>query len=91
MRCLVVYDISNDTVRSKVADFCLDYGLDRIQFSTFLGDLARTHQEELLIKIKKQLGRRAGNVQLFPVCEKDWRMRLVIDQKGQEKKKAEPA
>ena len=91
MRCLVVYDISNDRVRSKVADFCLDYGLDRIQFSTFLGDLARTHQEELLIKIKKQLGRRAGNVQLFPVCEKDWRMRLVIDQKGQEKKKAEPA
>ena len=86
MKCLLVYDISNDRIRTKVADFCLDYGLDRIQFSAFLGDLARTHQEELLLKIKKQLGKRSGNVQLFPICEKDWRMRLAIDQKGQKKK-----
>lgn len=89
MKCLLVYDISNDRIRTKVADFCLDYGLDRIQFSAFLGDLARTHQEELLLKIKKQLGRRAGNVQLFPICEKDWRMRLVIDQKEKKKGKKE--
>jgi len=82
MKCLVVYDISNDRVRSKVADACLDYGLDRIQFSAFLGDLARTHQEELLLTIKKHLGRRAGNVQLFAICEKDWPMRLVIQQKA---------
>ena len=92
MKCLLVYDIPNDRIRTKVADFCLDYGLDRIQLSAFLGDLARTHQEELLLKIKKQLGRRAGNVQLFPICEKDWRMRLVIDQKEKkEKGKAESA
>ena len=82
MKCLVVYDISNDRVRSKVADACLDYGLDRIQFSAFLGDLVRTHQEELLLRIKKHLGRQAGNVQLFPICEKDWPMRLVIQQKA---------
>ena len=86
MQCLVVYDISDDRARSKVADACLDYGLDRIQFSAFVGDLARTYQEELLLKIKKQLGGRAGNVQLFPICEKDWRMRLLIEQKGKEKK-----
>jgi CRISPR-associated protein Cas2 len=88
VQCLVVYDISDDRVRSKVADACLDYGLDRIQYSAFLGDLARTHQEELLLKIKKQLGRRAANVQLFPICEKDWRMRLAIEQKGQKKDEA---
>jgi len=86
VQCIVVYDISNDRVRTKVADFCLDYGLDRIQFSAFVGDLARTHQEELLLKIKKQLGRHAGNVQLFAICEKDWQMRLVIEQKGKGKK-----
>ena len=92
MKCLIVYDISNDNVRSKVADACLDYGLDRIQLSAFLGDLARTHQEELLLTIKKHLGQRAGNVQLFPLCEKDWRMRLVIDhsdKKAKDKVKSE--
>ena len=85
MQCLLVYDISDDRVRAKVADACLDYGLDRIQFSAFLGNLARTHQEELLLKIGKQLGAKPGNVQLFPICEKDWQGRLVIDQKAKEK------
>lgn len=89
MKCLLVYDIPDDRIRTRVADACLDYGLDRIQLSAFQGDLARTHQEELLLKIKKQLGRRAGNVQLFPICEKDWRMRLVIDQKEKKKAKKE--
>jgi len=84
MQCLVVYDIPDDKVRGKVADACLDYGLDRIQYSAFLGDLEPTHQEELLLKIGDQLGDKAGNVQLFPICEKDWRARLVIIQEEDE-------
>lgn len=88
MQCLVVYDIPNDKARTKIADACLDYGLDRIQFSAFLGNLARTQQEELMSKIKKVLGKKAGNVQLVTICEKDWRMRLVIDQKGADTEKS---
>jgi CRISPR-associated protein Cas2 len=79
VHCLVVYDISNDAKRSKVADVCLDYGLDRIQLSAFLGVLAPTHQEELMLKLDKVLGKKAGNIQLFPLCAKDWRRRQVIE------------
>lgn len=82
MRCLLVYDIPDDRRRGKIADACLDYGLDRIQYSAFFGNLQATHQEELMLKIKKILGKKAGNVQLFSVCEDDWRKRRVIDQKG---------
>ena len=78
MRCLLVYDIPDDNTRTRVADICLDYGLDRIQYSSFLGDLARTHQEELMMKLAKRLGKRPGNIQLFPICETDWRQRKVI-------------
>ena len=39
-RCLVVYDISNTRVRTKIADLCLDYGLSRIQLSAYLGSPA---------------------------------------------------
>ena len=39
-RCLLVYDISHDRTRARVADACLDYGLDRIQYSAFCGTLA---------------------------------------------------
>jgi len=78
LRCLLVYDIPDDNTRTRVADICLDYGLDRIQYSSFLGDLERTHQEELMMEVAKRLGKRPGNIQLFPICETDWRQRKVI-------------
>ncbi len=78
MQCVVVYDIPDDNKRGKIADVCADYGLDRIQYSAFMGALVPTHQEELMLKIKSVLGKRAGNVQLFPICEKDWAARRVI-------------
>jgi CRISPR-associated protein Cas2 len=84
MKCLLVYDISHDATRAKIADFCLDYGLDRIQYSAFLGDLARTHQEELILKIGERLGDRGGKIQLFVICDKDWRQRLEIIQEQEE-------
>ncbi len=84
MRCLVVYDIPDDRTRAKVAAFCLDYGLDRVQYSAFLGDLSRNHQEELMLKIGGRLGDRAGKVHLFVICEKDWRQRIEIVQEAEE-------
>ncbi len=90
MRCLLVYDIPDDKTRTKIADICLDYGLLRIQYSAFFGEMNHNHQEEIIQKIKRKLGKKAGNVQLFPVCEKDLRLRKsIIRQK--EKKKAEEA
>lgn len=77
MRCLVVYDIPDDQARARVADICLDYGLERIQYSAFLGSLAPAHQEELLLKVKKRVGKKAANVQLFPLCDRDWSKKLV--------------
>lgn len=80
--CLLVYDITHDGTRSKVSDACLDYGMARIQFSAFLGDLSRTHQEELFRKVRKRLGKQTGKIQIFPVCEKDMRARLEVIQNG---------
>lgn len=78
-RCLLVYDISHDGTRTRVADLCLDYGLDRIQYSAFSGVLSRNHQEELMLAIKRLLRRWGGNVQLFPLCAKDWAARQVLE------------
>lgn len=80
MRCILVYDIPDDKKRGKIADACLDYGLDRIQYSAFVGTLLATHQEELFLKVKKILGKKPGNVQLFPLCADDWAKRKVVEQ-----------
>ena len=39
MQSLLIYDIPDDRARQKIADACLDYGLQRIQYSAFLGEL----------------------------------------------------
>jgi CRISPR-associated protein Cas2 len=78
MRCLLVYDISSDRLRAKVADICQDYGLSRIQYSAFLGDLSRNHQDELLQKVRRRLGKAEARVALFPLCETDFRCRIEV-------------
>jgi CRISPR-associated protein Cas2 len=79
MRYLLIYDISHDGTRNKVADACLDYGLARIQYSAFLGQLTSAHQRELLLKIRQRLGNHGANIQLFPLDEKAWAARHSIE------------
>lgn len=76
---LLIYDIENDRIRAKVADACLDYGLDRIQFSAFAGHLSRNHREELMLRIGGLLGDSKGNVKLIPIAVKEWNSRLEIN------------
>ncbi len=75
MRCLLFYDIANDRIRAKIADACLDYGLDRVQYSVFTGLLSRNLQEELFLKATALLGDKEGSIVLLPICQKDWQAR----------------
>ena len=78
-RVILVYDIVEDRERAKVADACLDYGLDRVQYSVFTGKLSRNHQETLMLYIEEILLETAANVKLIPICEADWRKMLEVD------------
>ncbi len=75
MRCLLFYDITNDRIRTKIADACLDYGLDRVQYSVFTGLLSRNLQEELFLKTTTLLGDTEGSIVLLPICQRDWQAR----------------
>lgn len=77
-RILLVYDIAEDRTRTKIANICLDYGLDRVQFSTFSGKLSRNHQDAMMLRIEELLGEGEGNIQLIPISEDDWRKRLEV-------------
>ncbi len=68
---LVIYDIPDDRIRYKISERCKDYGLGRIQYSAFAGDLHRNRREELLMRLKKTLGKKEGNIRLQPVCTRD--------------------
>ncbi len=82
MRYLLIYDISHDGTRNKVADLCLDYGLERIQYSAFQGDLSKTHQRELWMQISKQVSAhrtQPARVYLYPLDEKCWLERRLLE------------
>jgi len=79
---LLIYDIEHDGKRAKIANACQDYGLDRVQYSSFVGRLSRNHAEELMGEIERILGDGRGNVQLIPIAEKDWNRRMEIHNAG---------
>jgi CRISPR-associated protein Cas2 len=83
----MIYDIPSDKLRNTISDVCLDYGLTRIQFSAFLGEINHNRREELLQKIKREIGQKQANVQLFPICDKDVRLRQIVVSQGEEEKK----
>jgi len=71
MRTFVIYDVVENRVRTKIADTCLDYGLERIQYSAFRGDLSANRRQELALKLKDRFGKAEGCIHILPLCEKD--------------------
>ena len=82
MHVLVVYDITSDRLRTKIADICLDYGLERVQYSVFQGELTTNRQGELMQKVKRKLGKSPGSVLLFPLCERDLGLKREVVNQG---------
>jgi CRISPR-associated protein Cas2 len=78
LHLILIYDITDDRIRTKVATACEDYGLDRVQFSAFYGRLTRTLQEELMLKIRKLLQDHTGRVFLIPIGQLEWEKRLEV-------------
>ena len=72
MVTLVIYDIPDDRRRTKVAEACLDYGLQRIQWSAFLGDLSPTRRRDLAARFTRIMQGEEGNIQFYPLCTKDF-------------------
>ena len=68
----VVYDIEDDRVRTRIANVCKDYGLERVQYSAFCGPLNGTRRSELAARLADTLGNEVGKVLVLPVCEKDF-------------------
>jgi CRISPR-associated protein Cas2 len=77
IRVIVVYDIQNDRRRTKVCDTCLDYGLDRQQYSVFTG-LLKARQLHALTKELTQMAGDTGHIVIFPVASDEWDKRVEI-------------
>jgi len=53
LHTLVIYDVEDDRARTRVAEACKDFGLERIQYSCFRGKLSQNKREELYERMRK--------------------------------------
>lgn len=84
MHCLLLYDIVDDRIRARVADACLDYGLQRIQYSAFCGALASVYQRELMALIRRRVEQHACTIHMLALDDGCWTNRRTISQGAQD-------
>jgi CRISPR-associated protein Cas2 len=77
---ILIYDIEDDRLRTRASEICLDYGLERIQFSAFFGKLNRNRRQELALRLQREIGGGSARVRMVPVCEDDLRDMWVLEQ-----------
>lgn len=74
----VLYDITKNKTRSKIARRCLDFGLYRVQKSCFLGDIPPNRVQEVIDFSEEILDPETDAVYVFPMCRDDFdRVRIV--------------
>lgn len=77
---LVLYDVEDDRIRLRLADLCLNYGLERIQFSAFLGKINRNRRQELSLRIQDLIGTESARVRVIPITEDAFKEMWILDQ-----------
>lgn len=70
MNILLIYDISEDRLRTKASEMCKDYGLVRVQYSAFFGQLNHNLRGELQRRLKSLLkDSQRSSVIIFPLSQ----------------------
>jgi CRISPR-associated protein Cas2 len=77
---VLIYDIEDDRLRTRASEICLDYGLERIQFSAFFGKLNRNRRQELALRLRSEVGQQSARIRIIPVCEEDLKDMWLLDQ-----------
>ena len=65
----VLYDIEQDLARNKVAKYCKQAGLHRVQYSVFLGTLDKEGKDVLELQIEQVINPDRDKVYLFPMSK----------------------
>ncbi len=78
MRTLVFYDISDDRRRSKLRDYLRSYGLRRIQYSGFVGDVNPHDRRVLAIEVRRFVREERDSVYIVPLCGRCVRLCKII-------------
>lgn len=75
-----MYDIKQDKARSRVAKFCEQIGLTRVQYSVFLGILEPNDKDTLQIQIEETIDEQKDSVYIFPMSKDELKDTVLLGQ-----------
>ena len=78
MDTIIIYDISENGLRTRVAKVLLDYGCVRIQKSAFWGMMNHNTQDKLRLRLERMMDGKEGNIQFYPMCSKCFSLKQSI-------------
>lgn len=76
----VMYDIENDKARTKVAKYCKQAGLYRVQYSVFLGTVNANEKDELQLKMEAVINEEKDKVYIFPMSKDELQNTVLLGQ-----------
>ena len=76
----VLYVIEQDRARTKVAKYCKQAGLYRVQYSCFLGRVTANDKDTLEIKITAEINLERDKVYIFPMSKNELRDTVLLGQ-----------
>ena len=78
MLTLVIYDITDDDLRNRVASFLKSKGLKRVQKSAFLGELSNSQLINVEAGLSLLIRNSKANIQIYPLTPASYNQRRVI-------------
>jgi CRISPR-associated protein Cas2 len=76
----VMYDIENDKARTRIAKYCKQAGLYRVQYSVFLGTVNSDQKDELELKIEPEINVDTDKVYIFPMSKNELQQSILLGQ-----------
>lgn len=84
MLTLVIYDISSNAIRTKLADRLFDYGLRRVQYSAFKGELDSNDRQVLVAELRNFIEGERDIIYVVPLCDRCARLCKIVAEKPSE-------
>ena len=83
-KLLVVYDVSDNGKRTRLANELKRFGLHRIQKSAFQGEVDSQRLKDLVRVVERVVDVKTDIVHIVPLGLRDWESRIVIGKEGVE-------
>jgi len=80
MICWVMYDIKSDRARTKIAKTCEQAGLNRVQYSVFLGTIEPNEKDTLQVQIEDLMNEDEDSVYIFPMSKDELKATVLLGQ-----------